>query len=1193
MNTVVPGPVVPPTLASDDRPGHHSASAGHDVTTCPICRAEAPEGARFCPTCGAARDVSPNDERRVVTVMFADIVGFTTLSEHRDPEQVKRLIDGCFELLVADVTAFGGRVDKILGDGILALFGAPVAHEDDAERAVRAALKMQQTLSAHNADIGAALQMRVGINTGEVLVGALRAGGSYTAMGDVVNTASRLQGQAPPGGVLVGQATHALSNGPIRYEWFASLTPRGRETAIDAWLAKEALLRPGERVRRNATSLVGREEELGLVTAGLRYAVARRRALLIAIDGEGGVGKTRLADELIAAARSDMGVPVLEGACVAYGEANVWWPLAAALTDSLRLDDSSAGSIRRTARTWAGEAMARPDDDPEIGRLAEALVHLLGHPSALDRLDPVRAQEELAHAVVGLLATRCKQGPLLLAIADVHWADNALLGLFEHVLTDLAALPMVLLTTSRPDPDQPWPPAPGPYSTLHVRVEPLDRVASGVLASEILGAAADPATLAHLYERSGGNPLFLEELAALVADGGHPVELPDSLRALVSARLDGLSAEQRAIVDNAAVLGASGTVTGLIRFADALGQSFEWSDLDALVEAGLLTRDGRRWRFRSQSVRDVAYQTLTKAVRAQRHCGVAEFMVAVAVNASTVGGADPVTDTTVSRDEIAHHFAAAAELVAELGPVAGVRPDLMPTAVEWLINAAERAAEQNLMRAVVRMTTRGLDLVDEAHRVGVLDAWLRLVQLRAIANTELRSLGKARADLDLALEVASAHGAIDAQAEAHRVLGSVARLSGNLDGARRELTQATTLLRAVDNPARLARALRDFAFVELVGGNPGEAEGLLDEAEELTAAAGDQRGLAWVEWHRAWLSFITGAIDQAEARLARCEAAMNDLGDQGGLGWVNGLLAYVRFYQGRIDTAEALASRVLAEATDRGDEWAAGMMLALQANLALWSGRTEEALRLSDSSRGRFRRTGDGFGQLQALAPMARALAALGKSMAFSRAVEEMQSLADTHGMAGFVALIEATGAAALGEAERAARQAAVALASPGPRAGTHGEAMVTQALALAQIGSTDQAWASLREAVGAAGQWPSVLAVKALVEAARGDDVAAIDDARAALAQERATYLDRVYAGLALSLALSRSGQGTLAAQALDEAGAVAGSTGDTVAKALVSLARATLAGDVEAVSAVQTDAALSGWRHLLTSIAAVAAQP
>ncbi len=223
---------------------------------CPSCGSTTPSDASFCPSCGHSLVARP-DERRVTTVLFADLVGFTGFSEAADPENVKNLVDRCFEALSADVQAFGGRVDKIVGDALVALFGAPVAHEDDAERAVRAALQMQRTLSRLRDEHHHRVEIRVGVNTGEVLVGALRAGGDYTAMGDVVNTASRLQTLARPGSVVVGRDTHAATHHAISYEALGAIAVRGRDEAVDAWNAIEAVAPPGKRRRRARTLLVG------------------------------------------------------------------------------------------------------------------------------------------------------------------------------------------------------------------------------------------------------------------------------------------------------------------------------------------------------------------------------------------------------------------------------------------------------------------------------------------------------------------------------------------------------------------------------------------------------------------------------------------------------------------------------------------------------------------------------------------------------------------------------------------------------------------------------------------------------------------------------------------------------------------------------------------------------------------------
>ncbi len=233
-----------------------------------------------------------------MTVLFADLVGYTALSETRDPEQVKNLIDDCFERLVADIDAFGGRVDKIIGDAIVALFGAPTAHEDDAERAVRAALRMQETLALTSVELGVDIRMRVGVNTGEVLVGALRAGGDYTAMGDVVNTANRLQSAAQPGDVLVGPATFAATRRSVRYDALEPIDVKGREELVPAWRADAAVAPPGYRPERNRARLIGREPELGLLCHSVQNSIDNARGALLLLLGEAGVGKSRLAEEL-------------------------------------------------------------------------------------------------------------------------------------------------------------------------------------------------------------------------------------------------------------------------------------------------------------------------------------------------------------------------------------------------------------------------------------------------------------------------------------------------------------------------------------------------------------------------------------------------------------------------------------------------------------------------------------------------------------------------------------------------------------------------------------------------------------------------------------------------------------------------------------------------------------------------------
>src|SRR5262245_8775301 len=255
--------------------------------SCPVCSAQVPDGARFCPECGQRLIVAP-EERRLVTVLMADLVGFTTYAESADPEQVKRLVDHCFERLVTDFTTFGGRLDKIVGDEVVALFGTPVAHEDDAERAVRAALRMHETLALVAEEISVPVRMRVGVNTGEVLVGAMRAGGDPTVMGDVVNTAQRLQTLAEPGEVIVGSATDAATRDCVEYAALGRLSGRGRDEPVEAYRAVRVLSPPGRRRTAGRAPLLGRDDEIEALSRVFEMATTRSRAQLVLLYGEAG-----------------------------------------------------------------------------------------------------------------------------------------------------------------------------------------------------------------------------------------------------------------------------------------------------------------------------------------------------------------------------------------------------------------------------------------------------------------------------------------------------------------------------------------------------------------------------------------------------------------------------------------------------------------------------------------------------------------------------------------------------------------------------------------------------------------------------------------------------------------------------------------------------------------------------------------
>ncbi len=377
-------------------------------------------------------------------MLFADIVGFASLAERRDPEQVKRLVDAAFALLVADVEAHGGVVDKVLGDAIVALFGAPVAHEDDADRAVRAALAMQSTLrdfrEEHPAD---EVRMRVGVNTGEVLVGTF-AGTDYTAMGDVVNTASRLQQLAPPGAVLVGDATRTLCSPSLRFRPYEEVQLRGRDQEVLVWQAvghDSALL---ARRWQSDVPFVGRNTELDVLSNLASISVAGRSAI-VAVTGEPGIGKSRLVHEVVTTmmtARPD--AFLLEGVCAPYGESNVWWPVAGGLLGRLGLDRNSPPDEARDRVVRRLEPFEEfGQGSPEFDHVVEVVMHLLGHPSAIDALGPSAVRDAVFGGLTFALRRRATKSPVVLWIDDLQWAGPLLLDLLESTARHLADLPLL------------------------------------------------------------------------------------------------------------------------------------------------------------------------------------------------------------------------------------------------------------------------------------------------------------------------------------------------------------------------------------------------------------------------------------------------------------------------------------------------------------------------------------------------------------------------------------------------------------------------------------------------------------------------------------------------------------------------------------------------------------------------------
>ncbi|HUF32669.1 MAG TPA: adenylate/guanylate cyclase domain-containing protein [Acidimicrobiales bacterium] len=1126
--------------------------------TCPSCSVSVPEGARFCPSCGHAL-LSPSDERRIVTVLFGDLVGFTALSENRDPEQVKNLVDHCFERLAADITSYGGRVDKIVGDAVVALFGAPVAHEDDAERAVRAGLAMQKTLAEQASFLRAPVEMRVGINTGEVLVGALRTGGDYTAMGDVVNTASRLQTMAEPGQVIVGAETHGATRDVFRYMPLGSLEARGRDQHVEAWVAEEALTAPGRRPRRSTTPLVGRAAEVDLLRAAFSNAFSTRRPHLALVLGEAGIGKSRLSEAVVFDVARDHGAGILLGRSLPYGEANVWWPVAEAMRAACAIEPSDDATVARDkALSAVSSALRCAPEEPEAVRTVEALLWLMGEEGGLGDVDPGRARDEVSRAVRTFLEGLAAQHPLVFILSDVQWADQLVLDLIDHLLERLHRLPLVILLTARPELEERWRPTPGRHNLVVLNLDPLGAAAAAQLLEALLGSAPTDELAANLVERSGGNPFFLEELAALLTESGALADdadlpqLPATLRGLVAARLDALSGVERSVLEDAAVLGRRGPVAALEALSAGRGQGPVGGALVDLVARELLVVEEGQCEFGSDIVREVAYGTLTKAERARRHAALAGWLDGQAAEKER---ADEFLE------ELARHYAAAAELAEEVGTVDGVPPDIIRRALDALQRAAERAEDRELHLMSERLFDQQLRIIGSTPAPERRHALIG----RARARTALRQDELSLADLVDALEEAAEAGDDVAVARALTVRGDIERNAGLFDESLATLDRAAHLWREVGDRRGEAAALRRLGMTNLFAGETDLAEESLREALSAFQEIGARKGIAWVNQNLAWIAFTRGDTTEADVRLDDAVAMFTDIGDFGGRGWALGLRGWVRYGQGRATEAEALALQVREEAREQGDPWALGMMMVLLASVRLWQGRAAEAVEQSSAARELFEGISDRWGLARAVGPLSRGLLVTGRVEEAYRVIEELAApvpgLRPTLEEQRFPAVLTAELAVHLGDGERALKVLAD-VGLPGRVEGFGAADIgIGQGVAMAQTGRTADAVATLARVVPLhedVGPLANALCSLALARAADGDADGARRDAEATLALEGGTYLDRVLALLALALAAARQGDGAAASEALRQADEILEGTDDVLTRAIAALARA-----------------------------------
>ena len=656
---------------------------------CAKCGEQSPPDFRFCGGCGAplegpAPEPAPVEERRTATVLFADLSGFTALSERTDPEDVREVVDRSLGRLGEIVEQFGGSVSQVMGDGMMVLFGAPVAHEDDPERAVRAALEMQRC-AAEETDLFGGLPLRVGVNTGEVIFAPLGPRGrrEVTALGDAANIASRLQTSAPRGRILVGDRTYDATNHAIRYEAVPPLHVKGKRRPLRAWLALDAIGSPRARPLSNVP-MVGREHETDMLQAIWSRVLKEKRAHLVTVLGSPGIGKTRLSREFTRYLETQGGRAV-HGRSLPYGERTGYGAFAQQVKHVCGIFETDPAPTARDKLDSAVRSLV-PEDPEEVAAGLAVLVGLeeahIGDRSPL-LVSARRFVEAVAH-----------RAPTTFVFEDIHWGDTSLCELIEYLAARVRGAPALLFTLARPEllEDRPhW--GGGLTAYTAVPLEPLSDDDCLTLAARLLPDMSERGVMvARLADAAGGNPLFLEELAASIAEGATGRDqIPPGITAIIASRIDALPVPERRIVRHASVVGKifwRGALTGESDVQlDAVLSALEYRDLIRREPASRIAGD-EEFSFKHMLIREVAYSTLSRAIRRERHAAVAGFIEGAA--------SDRVAEWA---SLLAHHWREAGDDTR---------------AVEYLLLAADTASRGWAKGEAVSQYSAALELIPDS-----------------------------------------------------------------------------------------------------------------------------------------------------------------------------------------------------------------------------------------------------------------------------------------------------------------------------------------------------------------------------------------------------------------------------------------------------------------------------------------------
>jgi len=863
---------------------------------------------------------APRRERKVVTVLFCDLVGFTSRAESMDPEDVEALLRPYHSRVRSELERHGGTVEKFIGDAVMALFGAPVAHEDDPERAVRAALAIRDFA------VEEGLELRVGITTGEALItlDASPAEGEGMASGDVVNTAARLQSAAPVNGILADETTYRSTRHTIEYGEAPSIDAKGKAEPISVWEAVGARSRFGVDVTHYARAkLVGRERELSVLRDAFERARHERIPQLVTLVGVPGMGKSRLVYELSRIVDADPElVTWRQGRCLAYGDGVAFWALAEVVK-------AQAGISERDSEEEAAEKLHSvvedAFEDSGDARWVESHLRPLVGLEADTGLGGDRRGEAFA-AWRRFLEALAEQRPLVLVLEDLHWADDGLLDFVDELVDWLSGIPLLVVCSARPELLERRPGwGGGKLNASTIGLSPLSSDQTAVLISHVLERSVLPAEIQQtLLERAEGNPLYAEQFAQLYLERGsaEDMPLPETLQGIVAARLDGLSAEEKTVLQNASVIGKV-FWTGALRRDEREANPL----LHSLERKGFLTRQRRssvesegEWAFAHMLLRDVAYGQIPRAERAHKHRSTAEWI-------ESLGRSDDHAEL------LAFHWSSALELAHAAGQD---NADLvLPTRLA-LRAAGDRSFSVNAYPAAATYYAEALALWPKED-----EEWPQLLYRHADA-LYVAADERALDALEEARDALLAAGDRETAAEAEVSLSRIWWHRGRHDDASLHLERAAELAGTEASPAT-ARVIANVARTRSIGGDPEEglrlAREALATAEALELDELQAHTLSTIGMAKGYLGDPTGRRDEERALELALAAHSPQAGSIANNVAVQAFFAFDLRRAGELfDEGRAIAERF-------GDASGLRWLRAQQAAFALIVGRWDDALR--------------------------------------------------------------------------------------------------------------------------------------------------------------------------------------------------------------------------------------------------------